>query len=366
MSPDPRPTTAHDVALLRLVAQRLAGPRAASALDAVTHLGAVQAQDLPGALRSVALRAATTTGAVVDALGAGEVVRTWPMRGTLHLVPARDAPWMVALMTARPRAAGARRRTELGLTDEHLGTARTLLEEALGDGRGLVRSEVLALWSEAGIPTAGGAGYHLLTHLAQTGVTCLGPVRDGEQEFVLMAAWVRDGRVLGRDLDEEEALAELALRYVRGHGPASARDLARWTGLPLGPVRRGLAAVADHLTTVELDGTVLHLEPELLDRFGDHRDEARRTILLPGFDEMVLGYADRSVTVPPAHADRIVPGGNGVFRPTVVHDGRVVGAWRVVGSGARRRVEAEPFVPWSAALVAEVEQLGTAMVDARE
>jgi hypothetical protein len=366
MTPAPRPTTAHEVALLRLVAQRLAGPRAASPRDAVAHLTAVQAQDLPGALRSVALRSGTAPGAVVDALDAGDVVRTWPMRGTLHLVPAQDAPWLVALLTERPRAAGERRRGQLGLTDDHLQSGRAVLEGALAEGAGLVRSEVLALWDEAGIPTAGGAGYHLLAHLAQTGVICLGPMRGGDQEFVLLASWVRDGRVLGRELGEEEALAEVALRYVRGHGPASAQDLARWTGLPLGTVRRGLAAVADRLTTVELDGKVLHLEPGLLDRFEDHRDEARRTMLLPGFDEMVLGYADRSVTVPPEHADRIVPGGNGVFRPTVVHDGRVVGVWRVVGSGSRRRVEAEPFVPWSAALAAEVERLGAAVVDGNE
>lgn len=171
------------------------------------------------------------------------------------------------------------------------------------------------------------------------------------------------GRVLGRDLDEEEALAEIALRYVRGHGPVAAADLARWTGLPLGRLRRGLAAGVEQLTTLELDGRALHVAPELLDLAGAHRDDARRTMLLPGFDEIVLGYADRSVTVAPELADRIVPGGNGVFRPTVVHDGLVVGVWRVVGSGSRRRVEAEPFVPWPEGVTTDVARLGAAAVE---
>lgn len=358
-----RPTTAHDVALLRLVAQRLAGPRAATAREAVAHLAAVQGQDLPGALRSVALRTDGTVADVVRALDAGEVVRTWPMRGTLHLVAAEDLPWMVALMTERPRTAAARRRGQLGLTEDHLASARALVEAALADGRGLARAEVLALWAQAGLPTAAGAGYHLLAFLAQTGVVCLGPVRDGEQLFVLTSSWVPGGRVLGRDLGEEEAFAELALRYVRGHGPATAQDLARWTGLPLGPVRRGLAAVADRLTTLDLDGRSLLVDPALLEGLETHREDARRTMLLPGFDEIVLGYADRSVTVAPEHADRIVPGANGVFRPTVVHDGRVVGVWRVVGGGSRRRVEAEPFEDWPLGVAAEVERLGAAVVE---
>ncbi|MBC7290844.1 MAG: AlkZ family DNA glycosylase, partial [Actinotalea sp.] len=332
---------------------------------AVAHLTAVQAQDLPGALRSVALRTDGTAQDVEQALDAGTVVRTWPMRGTLHLVAAEDLPWMVALMTGRPRAAAAARREQLGLTAAHVAGAQAVLEGALADGRGRSRREVLALWEAAGLPTAEGAGYHLLSYLAQSGVVCLGPLRDGEQLFVLTTAWVVGGRELGRDLDEEQALAGLALRYVRGHGPASAQDLARWAGLPLGPVRRGLSAVADRLTTLDLDGRLLHVDPELLDVFGEHRDDARRTMLLPGFDEMVLGFADRSVTVAPEHAERIVPGRNGVFRPTVVHDGRVVGLWRVVGTGARRRVETEAFGRWGRALAAEVERLGRAVVEDR-
>jgi hypothetical protein len=379
MTPTPRPTTAPEVALLRIVAQGLAGPREASPRAAVARLAAVQAQDLRGALRSVALRTGTvestagtvdtagtagtvdTAGTVADvvrALDAGEIVRSWPMRGTLHLVPAEDLPWMVELLTERPRAAAAARRRELGVTDTHIGIARSVLETALDDGSGRSRQEVLDLWRAAGVPTAGGAGYHLLAHLAQTGVVCQGPVRSGEQLFVLVARWVPRGRVLGRDLDEDAALAEIALRYVRGHGPVSEQDLARWTGLPLGPVRRGLAAVADRLTSLDLEGRPLHVAPELLDATGEHLADARRTMLLPGFDEIILGYADRSVTLRPEDEQRVVPGRNGVFRPTVVHDGRVVGLWRVVGSGARRRVEAEPFGQWSRAVARDVAALG--------
>lgn len=359
-------TTTPDIALLRLVAQRLAGPRAATPADAVRHLLAVQGQDLPAALTSIALRTPTPSrDAVVAAFDAGEVVRTWPMRGTLHVVPAEDVAWTVALMCARPLAAAASRRGQIGLTDAHVAAAWEVAERVLR-GAGATRAELLAAWSEAGVPTAGGPGYHLIALLAQSGVVCQGPFRGSEQLIVLVEEWVPRRR----QVDGDEALAELARRFVVGHGPATDKDLARWSGLPLGAVRRGLAAAHDGggtgaggraaevgLTTLAVDGVTHHLAADLPDLLADHRDDARRTMLLPGFDEIVLGYADRTATVPAEFADRIVPGGNGVFRPTVVHDGVAVGTWRWTGSGARRRVELEPFDDLPAGVAGAVERL---------
>ena len=92
-----------------------------------------------------------------------------------------------------------------------------------------------------------------------------------------------------------------------------------------------------------VDGREHLMAPETADLLAGCRAQAAGLFLLPGFDEFVLGYADRSCAVPPEHADRIVPGGNGVFRPTVVHRGRVVGTWGWEGRGARRTVTATPF-----------------------
>jgi Winged helix DNA-binding domain len=158
-----------------------------------------------------------------------------------------------------------------------------------------------------------------------------------------------------RRLDREEALAELALRFFRGHGPATVPDLARWSGLTITDARAGLAAVRDQLATLDVDGTEHLLDPatpELLDAV---RAEARGLFLLPGFDEFVLGYGDRSAVLDPAFADRIVPGGNGMFRPTVVRDGRIAGTWRRIGTGAKRRIAAEPFTDFPDDVRAAIE-----------
>jgi len=343
----------HDVALLRLLAQRVAGPPLASPRDVVGHLLALQAQDEPGSLLSVALRCGGTRDDVRAALDAGELARTWPMRGTLHTVLAEDLPWLVELLTPRPRAAAAKRRVQLGLSEEDVDQARALAESALADG-GLTRAEILAVWDDAGLATSGGRGYHLLAELAQRGVVCLGPYREGEQRFVLVAEHVARPRRPSR----EEAVAEVALRYFRGHGPATLADLQRWTGMPAADARAGLAAAREALATITVDGVEHLLAPETLEAYEGHgRRDAARLFLLPGFDEIVLGYADRTATLAPEHAGLVVPGGNGVFRPTLVVDGRAVATWRTAGSGSRRRLELAPFAgELPARVVAEAER----------
>lgn len=264
---------------------------------------------------------------------------------------AQDVAWMLPLMTPGPRAGAATRRPQLGLSEDDVERAGELAVAALAGG-GITRAELLAVWTDAGLSPTGGRGYHLVVELAQRRMLCFGPYRGKDQLIVAVEAWVRAPRVLAR----EEALAELALRFFRGHGPATVKDLMRWTGLPARDVRPGVEAVRSQLAAVTVDGTEHLLDPATLDLLGTHREAAREVLLLPGFDEIVLGYADRSATVDPAYASRIVPGGNGVFRPTVLVDGRAVATWKRVGTGSKRRLELDPFGPLPDAVVAAAHE----------
>lgn len=338
-------TSPHEVALLRLVAQRLAGPPHPTPAAAVRHLTALQGQDYPGALTSVALRTAGRRRADVEAaLDAGDVVRSWPMRGTLHLVAAEDLHWLLALLGPRAIAGAAGRRARLGLTESDAERARDLAVAALAGGGRLPRESLLSAFAEGGVDVSGQRGYHLLWYLAQTGTLCLGPTDGGRQVFVLLDEWVPVPPPRAR----EEALGELALRFFTGHGPATVKDLARWAGLPLGDVRTGVEVARGDLASLDVASVEYFLAPETVDLLAGHRAEARGVFLLPGFDEYVLGYADRSAVLDAEFADRIVPGNNGMFRPTVVSDGRVVGTWGPAGRGARRTITATPFTGFAA------------------
>ena len=353
------PLARRRIAEMRLTAQRLGVMRSASPADAVRWMLAVQAQELAGAKWSLGLRAHGGTEAAVDAaLDAGEVVRSWPLRGTLHLVAAEDIAWLLSLTGSRQISRAASRRSALGITDLDIERAEVAVRAALAGRRALPRDHLLARIRAAGVVTDGQRGYHLIWHLALAGTLVMGATSGRGQAFALLADWVTSPPALDRD----EALGALAFRYLRSHGPASDADLARWAGIALGEARRGRAICGDALATIEIGGGTYHLDPETLDHVTDaFPSPVPRVILLPGFDEYVLGYGDRSAVLAPDDADRIVPGGNGLFRPTIVVDGRVVGTWSRTARAGEILVVPRPFRPLGAELLAGLTDAAQAL-----
>lgn len=323
---------------LRLIAQRISAPRSATPAETVRWMLALQAQDFPGVKWSVGLRQLDGTEAAVEAAcDAGEIVRSWPMRGTLHLVAAEDLPWMLRLTAPRSVASAGARRAFLGIADLDVELARDIAVAALTGGGIRRREALLAAIEAGGVSTRGQRGYHLLWYLAQTGTLVLGPADGRQQTFVLLDEWVPHPR----RLEHDEALGELARRYFASHGPATAKDLARWSGLSLGEVRKGIDVAGSSLESLELDGISYYLAPDTLDA----DPGAAPVRLLPGFDEYVLGYQDRTAVLPPEHSQAIVPGGNGMFKPTILVDGAVVGTWRRTIKAREIVVDAAPFAP---------------------
>lgn len=325
---------------LRLANQRLVGRGWRTPADAVRFMTAMQAQDYAGALWSVGLRVSGCTQADVEgAIASRTIVRSWPMRGTLHLVAAEDLGWILSLTTERLIAGAAKRRANLGLDLPTLERARGVVVRALEGGRQLSRSALLTAIERGGVSTAGQRGYHVLWFLSQTGTLCFGRREGKEQAFVLSSEWIRKSRRLDRD----EALGELVRRYFASHGPATRKDVVAWTKLTAGDVSTGLAIARPDLATLEADGETYFMAADAEAVLADVREEADGVRLLPGFDEYVLGYRDRGAVLAPEHADAIVPGGNGVFRPTVVASGRVVGTWRAKARARKTVVETVLF-----------------------
>ena len=317
---------------LRLAAQRMVRSAAGTTVaEVVRHSLAMQAQDFAGAKWSVGLRAPGVTDADVEvALANREIVRSWPMRGTLHLTPGDDLGWMLRLTAPRLIRGAAKRRSDLGLTNADVERARELAVAALHGGRVLGRDALQQLWSDAGISTTGQRGYHLLWSLSATGTLVFGPVDGKQHSFTLLDEWV----TTPRDLHADEALGEFAARYFASHGPATVRDFAWWASLTLTEARAGIAiARPDEL---EVDGTVYYLAEGL-------EPAASTRLLLPGFDEYLLGYQDRSAPLAAEHATVIVPGSNGVFQPTMIDRGEVVGTWRRTQRATRVDIALLPF-----------------------
>jgi hypothetical protein len=317
----------------------------------VTWFGAMQAQDAASGMWSLGVRLPEFTAVDVRAaLERREAVRTWPMRGTVHLVPPRDARWMLEVMGARTLARVASRWASLDLTKQVADRAADVLAAALAGGGRLTRAQCLATIADAGIEVSGQRGYHLLWYASQRGVTCIAPHVGNEQTFVLLDDWAPKPHRLDRD----EALATIALRYFRSHGPTTRQDFAGWTGLSAADAKRGIAAAGDKLTTVQVDGAPMLLDPALLDAYGAgpagadgadaSADGSDDLVALPGFDEYLLGFKDRSMMLAAEHKQAIIPGGNGVFQATVVRGGRVIGTWKRSVARGRTVVNVAPLV----------------------
>ncbi|MHA6628431.1 winged helix DNA-binding domain-containing protein, partial [Pseudonocardia sichuanensis] len=278
------------------------------------------------------------------------LVRTWAMRGTLHLLPADELDLWVGALTGKE----SRRRfppsweREHGVTGAQLHAITDAVGEVLGE-EPLTRAELAAaIGARLGDPalvaplsTGWGA---LLKPAAARGLLCSGPATDGAVTFVGPAAWL--GRPL-RPVDAAEADREVLLRFLAANGPATPADVARWWGEQPGPARRWVREHADALTPVEIDG-----EPGFVVRAADAEElaatpdaPAGEVVLLPGFDPWVIA--------PRSHRDRAIPAGRagevsrtaGWISPVLVVDGAVAGVWEHEVRGDDLLVTVRPFAP---------------------
>ncbi len=324
------------VADLRLRNQRIAQSTFGKPEQVVAWLGGLQGQDYAGAKWSIGLRLPGSTDATIEqAIAQRTLVRTWPMRGTLHVVAAADIHWMLALTAPRNLAASARRQQQLGLDDAVLGRCKALFAKALQGDKQLARDALYRLLERAGISVAGQRGYHILWRLALDGLICFGPMQGKQQTFALLDDWVPKTGKLARD----EALAELAKRYFTSRGPATFQDYLWWSGLAAADARAGLEMVKPQLASASIRGQDYWLPQSLPHAQG----KARAAHALPGFDEYLLGYKNRGAVLDAAHAGKVCPGGNGMFASTMLIQGRIVGTWRRTLKKNAVAIVASPF-----------------------
>ncbi len=329
------------IARRRLVNLQVARRRFEAPGEVARWLGAAQAQDYLGSLWAIGLRTPGATEATVEAaIRAKALVRTWPMRGTIHFVAPEDARWMLELLTPRVVQGTQGRLRELGLDGATIAASAEVVARALEGGRQLTRNELRAELEAAGIAVDGQRGNHIFGQLAMARLICFGARAGKQPTFALLDEWAPAARSLPRD----EALATLALRYFSSHGPATLQDFVWWTGLTVADARAALAAAAPQLGRELIDGQE-HYGP----REAPDADALPPAFLLPPFDEFLVGYRDRGAVLDPAFAGRVVPGGNGIFHPIVVTGGRVSGIWRRTLKKDHVALSFTPFTGWDAA-----------------
>ncbi len=321
---------------IRLHQQGIAPHRFTTPAEVVRWMGAMQAQDYHQAVWAIGARLPNGTLAQVEqAIAEGHILRTWSQRGTIHFVAAEESHWRVALSADRMIAKDARRLEELELTHSLIEQCGEHLRRVLAGRNRLTRSALMQDLEDQGISTTGQRGYHILVQLALRGLLCIGPQQDKEQTFVLLDDWAPNPCRLTR----AESLVELARHYFTSHGPATVQDFAWWASLTLTDARAGLEGAKPALISEKVNDQTYWLTAAV----AAANATTSGLVLLPGFDEYLLGYTDRDAVLEREHVTKVCPGGNGVFFPMIVIDGQIVGTWKRTFKKQTVIISRQPF-----------------------
>ncbi len=310
----------------RLTAQMLAGEPATDPVTVTRRLLAIQAQDPRGARLAIRARSRGLSAADVDSALTDQrsLLISWLNRGTLHLVCTEDYGWLHALTTPQLLTGNLRRLSQEGVDPASADRAVDTIVRALRNEGPLIRSDLAERVRAIGVRTEGQALVHLLFLATLRGLIVRGPTVGKQHAFVLVEDWLGEPQPVERG----HALAELARRFLAGHGPADDRDLANWAGVTLRDARRGLDAISSELARTS-DGLC-----DLARRPDAAPLPAPR--LLGSFDPLLHGWTSREPILD-GHQKRVVTGG--MFRPFMLVRGRAAGLWTLRGE----EVVTEPF-----------------------
>ncbi len=305
----------------------------------VAWLGAVQAQDYTGAKWSVGLRLPSATAKEIeDAFSDKKIVRTWALRGTLHIISSSDVWWLLELLgpVVIGRNAALFRKQELD--DSTFKKINAVIKKIMSGGNQFTRKELFAKLEEHKISTAGLRGSHILYKAALEKIICLGTLSGKQETYTLLEEWLPKPASISRD----EALRELARRYFQSHGPATLQDFGWWSGLSAADSKIGFDLIKKALDhTIVEDKSYWFFQSEITTK------KQTQAILLQGYDEYFVGYKDRSIVLDQKHKKSVEPG-NG-FSPVVIVDGQIKGTWRRTIKKDNVSIETNFFSPLNAA-----------------
>jgi hypothetical protein len=298
-------------------------------------MGAMQAQDFGMAKWAVGLRIpAATEGTFDEAFNKGEILRTHVMRPTWHLVSAQDIRWMLELSAPHIRTSLKSRHRELEITNDVLRKSINLIVKALQNNNHTTREELIRIFERNNIDPGNNRASHLLLCAEMDGILCSGAIREGKPTYALL-----DERIpRSRSITRPEALQRLALKYFSSHGPATLQDFVWWSGLPVADARSAVEMIKPDLMEDKIGERVYWMH----DSTSVSGPAEASVVLLPAYDEFIISYKDRTVSLTRDDISKAVSS-NGIFRPVILINGRVIGLWRKSRINGRLHLDLQFF-----------------------
>jgi hypothetical protein len=309
-----------DISNLRLTNQHIEGLKFKTAKEIVGWMGAMQAQDFNMSKWAIGVRLPGATEKQIEsAIGSGEIIRTHLLRPTWHYVSSDDIYWMLELTAPRIRSFIKSRDKELGLTEKIFRKSNAIIEKALTGRNHLSREELITEFVRADIATDKNRASHLLLRAELDGLICSGKLKANKPAYTLLQEWVPKKKSLKRD----EALAELTRKYFKSHCPATLQDFAWWSGLSVTESKQALDMIKSDFASDTIGNQIYWFD----NTFSTSGPGMNLIYFLPAYDEFIISYKDRSVSLQFKDQVKAVSN-NGIFRPVIVVEGQVTGIWK--------------------------------------
>jgi hypothetical protein len=312
--------TSAEIANIRLHNQQITGTKFKTVKEIVGWMGAMQAQDYAMSKWSVGVRLPNSTDLQIEeAIDKAEIIRTHLMRPTWHLVSADDIYWMLDLTAPQIKPILNSRNKELELSEAIYTKCNNLIEKALASEKHLTRDELIVHLEKAKIVTDNNRASHIIMRAELDGIVCNGFTKNKKQTYALLNERVSKTITLVR----EEALAKLANCYFSSHSPATLKDFVWWSGLSVKDAKSALEMVKTNFISETINSEVYWCT----NSFSLPKSKPLSFYLLPAFDEFIISYKNRNDSLSKEYQPHVVTN-NGIFKPTIVVNGQVVGIWK--------------------------------------
>ena len=329
--------TSRDIVHHRLINQGILSSTFTEPEEVVRWMGCIQAQDFAGAKWAIGNRIKGITEAEIENdFNEGKILRTHILRPTWHFVNPEDIHWMLKHTAPKIKALSKGLHRKLDIDDAILKRSKKIISKALQDGNQLTRDEIQTFLKKGKINTDDIRLGFLIMDAELDGIICSGK-RQGKQ-FTYALLEERAPKVTS--MDRDAAIAELGKRYFLSRGPATVQDFAWWSGLTLTEAKQSIELNKKHLAHEVVNGEAFWFSSNMPVK----QKPARSIHVLPPFDEYAVAYKGRTEILATKFIKKT---GHGIFKPTIIMDGQIIGIWKRTEMKDNVHVEISPFISLS-------------------
>lgn len=327
--------THEEISHNRLVAQKLFKTSSSSPQEVVKHFGAMQAQDYAMAKWAIGSRCDSSEKEIEEAVNSAKIIRTHILRPTWHFVASDDIYWMLELSAPQVKRFTNSAAKKFGYDEKKLNQVNSSIEKLLAGNNHLTRDEIMQELNIKKTSKEDFLSAAIMMNAELDGLVCNGRMKGKQITYALLEERVSKPK---SKLSKEEALAKLAQRYFESHGPATLLDFSWWSGFAPTICKNAISAIELQLGSITIDNQTFWFKKN-----NGKEDSFRESVhFLPAFDEILISYKTREASFNTEHQSKVFTN-NGIFKPIILENGKVIGIWKRTIKKDHVKIETEFF-----------------------